>query len=92
MKVRKGQGCVSGILCEIDFQLLTSLTLFYFSLLLTPYSRCLHHNFGFLKNPIFFNFDIIFKNNNKIKNWDFLNIQNYGADIYSKVSTMRKNI
>ena len=41
----------------------------------------------FLKNP-FFNG----KNNNKIKKWDFLKIQNYGVDIYCKVSTARKNI
>ena len=28
--------------------------------------------------------------NNKIKKWDFLKIQNYGADIYCKVSTTSK--
>ena len=53
-KVRKGRGCVSGILREIDFQLFTSLTRMgsiseYFSSLLIPYSRCLRRN---LKNPI----------------------------------------
>ena len=49
---------VSGILREIDFQLFTSLTRMgsiseYFSSLLVPYSRRLHLNFEFLKNPIF---------------------------------------
>ena len=57
-KVRKGRGYVSDILREIDFQLFTSFTRMgsiseYFSSLLIPYSRCLHRNFEFLKNPIF---------------------------------------
>ena len=57
-KVRKGRGCLSGILREIDFQLFTSLTRMesiseYFSSLLIPYHRCPHRNFEFLKNPIF---------------------------------------
>ena len=78
---------------EIDFQLFSSLTRMgsiseYFSSLLIPYSRCLHRNFEFLKKSHFFSG----KNNNKIKKWDFLKIQNYGVDIYCKVSTARKNI
>ena len=73
MKVRKGRGCVSGILREIDFRLFTSLTLMgsiseYFSSLLIPYSRCLHRNLEFLKNPILKFFPI--------KKLDFLKIKN----------------
>ena len=60
----------------------------YFHSLLIPYSRCLYRNFEILKNPIFLILLLFFP----IKKWNFLKIQNYGAEIYCKVSTARKNI
>ena len=55
---KKRAGLRKRYFTRINFQLFTSLTHMgsiseYFSSLLIPYSRCLHRNFEFLKNPIF---------------------------------------